>query len=423
MKNITKISIFAFCLLFASMCFAEVKIFTGFENGSSEQFQNSAGGSFVNATAAITGNYGLQSNTVGAATFGLVIGGITAQGSVSPNANLTNGYVQLDFKLPSLPSAEEPIFGSLNTGGGPMIRYTVDSSGILRAYNNPAGTYLLAATGTTPIVAGTKYTACYKSQGGTSGFFLQINGVTELSGTVNQTGGPFGFAMLGKFTNMNSANQNIYIDNVIISDTGCLYTAGGAVQKVKRLMPTANSSVTGFAQWTGGTNSSNYLETIQIPTDNDTTYIASNGSTNQKHYVELEDTSTAGISGTILSVYAYSTRREASSGTSSGQVSIYSNLSTADTTAEDITTTYTQRQKLSNTDPATGTAWTTSGVDNMQIGVIESNAIVMRGTQLNAQVLYEESVATPTPTATATATITPTSSGFPCKISLVGVCN
>jgi hypothetical protein len=145
-------------------------------------------------------------------------------------------------------------------------------------------------------------------------------------------------------------------------------------------------------QWTAGTNASDYLETDETPADNDTTYVASTGGAGELQLFAMQSLSDVSvIAGTIAGVAGIVDRREASAGSSSGLVRIYSNGATVDTTVEDISTSYVYRTKLALTDPNTSVAWTTAGVDAMQIGVNEDNAVTMRATLARASVLYAPS--------------------------------
>jgi hypothetical protein len=103
------------------------------------------------------------------------------------------------------------------------------------------------------------------------------------------------------------------------------------------MAPDSNGST---AQWTSGTGSSDYAEVDEIPTDDDTTYIASSGSANQTHLVGLASAATAGISGNIFSAKGWLRVREGTSGTSANLLRIRAGGSNSDTGTTNETTSY-----------------------------------------------------------------------------------
>ena len=202
-------------------------------------FEGNDGGSVVNidsifhsGTAAYstvqqrTGTYALRCNP--------------ASGTQGYGGNLPSGsnYVHFGFYIATLPTADRIVYGDNGTGG---INVKLTSAGNLALYL--AG--VLIATGSTVLSTSTWYWIGVRQVTGTSVAFLQINGVTEVTGTatVSLTDGAFGC-----FGTEASA-IDIYFDDVVVDDTGFI-----AASKVALLLPISDNSVgSGWTVGGGGT--------------------------------------------------------------------------------------------------------------------------------------------------------------------------
>lgn len=411
MKNITQIFIFAFALLFASISFAQVQSATGFENGSSERFQDGTGSGTRSIQSSVkkTGTYALRVNPTTSGSGALAIGCPSAVGDVTAFCSVADAYIEFFFRVDTLPASGYVIFAKpLNAGAGAMLHIRLNSDGTIAVAD--AGN-TLKTTGTTVLSTATWYRLGINTKpGGAAAYSLKINGTTEVSGTANQGGSNFGLMQLGKLGDTATNTVDFYYDDYVLNNTGFL---GNLIIKTALVDGNGSRQTYGFSS---GTNSSNYLEVDEIPSDADTTYVASAGAGVANFTVQ--DASTAGISGNIKAVVVYAERKEPSAVTSSAVIGLDSNSVRTATTAEDMSTAYLTRQLILNTDPNTSTAWTESGFNAIEIYHKQDNAVGSRVTNINAQVVYEEVLATPTPTATATATITVTPTATATPITL-----
>lgn len=397
MKNIYRIFIFAFALLFASIGFADIKYATGFENGTSERFQDGTGSGTrsVQSTTKKTGTYSLRVNPTTSGTGALAIGCPSATGDIATFCSVADAYIEFYYRVDTMPASGYVWFAKpLNTGSGAMLHLRQNSDGTI-AVADSGNT--LKATGSTVLSTGTWYRIGINTKpGGAAAYTLKINGTTEVSGTANQGGSNFGLMQLGKLGDTGANTVDFYYDDYVLNDTAFL---GDLIVKTALVDGTGVRQTYGFLS---GTNSSNHLEVDEIPSDADTTYVASTGAGVANFTVQ--DASTAGISGNIKAVVVYAERKEPSAVTSSAVIGLDSNSVRTATTAEDLSTSYLTRQLILNTDPNTSTAWTESGFNAIEIYHKQDNAVGSRVTNINAQVVYEEVLATPTPTPTATAT-------------------
>ena len=361
-----------------------VVYFTGFEAGSAEPFYGASGTYSIQSTTKKSGTYAFKSNptTTGVGyfnTWGLLSNG------VFPNNLPVTSYTKFDFYYVTKPASnDEQIFCIRDySTGNYKLEVRLTSTGVIKVYDKDL---LLVATGTTVLSANTWYRIEVKGGNGTSvAYEVKINGASEVSGTCNQLASNSAGVNFGKQANRNSNSVEFYYDNVVVDDAAY---PGDCV--VTPIFPTGNG---GTAQWTGGTGSSNYLEVDEVPPDSDTTYIRASGSAGDVHLVTLQSTATAGITGTVKSFKAMAYVRENTPVTSATKVRIKSGASSSDTSGYDYSTSYLWIQNIANTDPNTSAAWTLSGIDNVQIGVVESNAVQTRCSAIYGMVLHTPSSA------------------------------
>jgi hypothetical protein len=216
---------------------------------------------------------------------------------------------------------------------------------------------------------------------------VRINGVSELSGNANQGTNANCSWRFGKAGNISGQTVDLYYDDMIIDDSA--YPNGDV--SIKVITPNANGST---MSWNAGTNSSDYQEVDEVPF-NDADYVQSPTSGNPNiGLFQMTDTSSAGINGTILSLKGYIRTREDTSVTSAVKLRIKSGSSTLDTSTRDGTTTVAVQQLIANTDPATSAAWTQGGIDSVEIGAVENNAVATRLTSVMGHVAYIPSTTT-----------------------------
>lgn len=363
--------------------------FVGFESGSSSLESYTSSGVTISSAQARTGTYSLQCNPVTTGTVYQTYGPIESDGTNgdgSPGFG-NNVIVKFHLYVATLPSAnEEMIAGGLQGSGATRTwELRLTSTGTLKLYDS-----VPTLIGTSSALS-TATWYCIEVKWGTSASVatleLKINEVVSVTTTTaNTTGAGTGRMFLGKIANLNGVGYDCYFDDLIICDTTTGYL--GANPVVKLLDVDSNGST---MQWTSGTGSSNYAEVNEIPLSS-ATYVKSNGSASQVALFDCESTSTAGISGTILAVKgAVRVLEDTGTPTSSNSIRIRSNVTNSDSTARDLTTTASASLRLLENDPDTAAAWTTGGLDAIEVGSIENNAVAVRMQWAGVFVLYTPS--------------------------------
>jgi len=356
--------------------------FTGFEGGAAtlEPFSVSGTTSFDTSTVR-TGIYSLRCNPT--ATNGGFVN-IQKFGASSENAVLAIAdlYTQFYVRFASLPTGANltEFFEVNNSDGSITFNARIDSAGKINVFNNATQ---LGSAGTTVLSTGVWYQIRIRVQGTTTGAYsLSIDGVSEFSGTSDFGNFNTNIMFLGIANKTNTTdNTDTYFDDVVLDDS--TFPSGAA--SVKSIVPTANGTT---MTWSGGTGASDYTQVDEIPAD-DADYVQSptTGNPNTALFA-MQDTSTVGISGTILALTGVVRSRENTSVTSAHFTRINSGASNSDSTSFNGTTSVVRSGKLTLVDPATSTAWTTSGIDSVQIGMVENNAVATRATTVVGFVLY-----------------------------------
>ena len=162
-------------------------------------------------------------------------------------------------------------------------------------------------------------------------------------------------------------NPVLQYDDFYITNTstrlGELHIAG--------LKPTAD---TAQKQWTPSTGTTNFNMVNDLLKSTDTTYVQTLNA-GDKDYYDIQDISAStSITGSVLAVGVYGAGNKSTFGPASAQLAVKSN------TTESFGTSQTLYENINvplptmilETDPATSTAWTTNGVNNLQIGVRSS---------------------------------------------------
>jgi len=349
------------------------------EDGESSEFRSSGGSWSNQTTIVLSGTRSIRFAPVGSAVANARLALIRPDGRRDTEFNTANCYTQVRLHIVTAPASnQEKIIEFADTGGSTKAFVALNSSRQLEFYNNAGG---LVATGATSLSLNTTYFIQVRTSTGSGNqpYEVHIDEVLELSGTANQLTNNHGSVYFGKRDNLNSQTMDIVMDCFYCDDS--TFIGDG---EVAGLTPTANGSV---AQWTSGTGASNYTQVDEIPPST-ADYIQSAASSNQSHYVELEDCATVGITGTIQAFKATAFLREVSSGTSSNKLRISSGASNLDTTAFNHSTSNVHIQLLAEEDPDTSAPWTLSGIDALEIGVIEANAIAMRCFYMHGYVYY-----------------------------------
>lgn len=347
--------------------------FTGFNLGTGEPSQANGGTFSIQGTTVKTGTYALQCNPTTTGVGWWRLGSLEAPGYMS-GQSIATAFCKFDFQVGTAPSTNDETFFETQdfSGGLPKLQLRLNSTRNIVAYNS-AGSAM--ATGATVLSLNTWYAiSCKSGTGASASWEVQINGVSEISGTGNlQTNNNSTFAM-GKPQNSNNRSVNFYYDNFIVDDTS--YPASTSVVYIS--IPISNGTT---FTWTAGT-AANYTATTEIPANGDTSYIANLSALSQQSLVNFQSSTTIGMTtGTIKSVKLSADIRTIT-GSTSFHVRLLSGATTSDTTADTLSTSYDYRQKIYNTDPNGSISWTSSAYDALQGGVLEDTVLIDRCTQI-----------------------------------------
>lgn len=374
--------------------------FTGWEQGSTlsteagddyQPFQGSGGTGSIVTSPVKHGTYAIRFGKTGTNTRWQDMPTVrNADGSINGNSgSYAEMYIECYFRYATKPSSNyEMIFEVMSSGGDPIAFLALNSSGNIAVYDfNNYSTPVLVATGSTALSQDTWYKVQFKIVAGSSGSYqLKIDDSSDASGsrswviTANTRK-----LSLGVRRNYNSQDIDFYLDDLVISDSAFILTSGE--HAIKALKPNANGST---MQWTGGSGASDYTQVDEIPID-DADYVKSNTSGNQVALFDLQSRSDVTIqNGSIYAVKAITiSRKESGSGTST-KVRVRSNTTNSDNSSGYSHNTLTLGLgRLLATDPATGSAWTGSAIDDLEIGEIEENSVETRMISALAHILYE----------------------------------
>lgn len=359
-----------------------------------------------------SGTYGVTCNPTTTGTESIRFGGVAADGTFTGALSLPNAYIETWFRVNTLPaSASEEIMQASDSSISTLkFALRITSAGNLAIYNT---SNTLVATGATALSTGVWYRIGVLSttSASASAYEVRLNGAVELSGTMTQSSANTGFIFIGKTANRNGQTvdydfDDIYIDNAAFPNN----------TKILKMAPNANGST---MEWTGGDATCNatpancYLQVDEIPPDSGTTYVEKSAAASQVALMNFQTAAAAGIdpgvSGYISAVRAWLYGAETGAITSALLCRISSNGVTADTSTYNGNTSYVRQVKVQSTDPNTATAWTTSGLDSMQAGCVDTSANSgVRCSSIGVEVAFNDFTPTPTPTPTNTPTPTPT---------------
>jgi hypothetical protein len=330
-------------------------------------------GSIVSSPSYVTGGYSWKCNPTTSGTQYIAIGDVAADGT-NVSVNSDNGfavtrpttlfarfYFQWTTKAAS---GAEPIcvFFTTSLLGSSVIsinKMTVmlDSNGKLAAYNS--GNTLMA-TGSTVLSSGTWYRVEVKCGTGSSAAWeVKINGTSEISGTGNLDTHAHQNFYLGKQWNHSSQS--------VVYNFACVYLddaayPGAGTQAI--LTPSAAGHYT--TGWQNGSgNPVTYINSI--PTDT-TKYFGDSTATDVNTYT------TAGLTGvnTIAAVKGLLICKQTfTSGSPTIKARLRSSSTDSDTSAVNEGSSFRGLTINKTTDPATSAAWTASGLNAAEFGMVD----------------------------------------------------
>lgn len=338
---------------------------TGLEQGHSSELGTMSGTASVQTSVKRTGAYGLRCNPTTTAT------GFGRQGVYAPahtNGNIANAWNQFYYRCAVNPAAnDEPIFAAFNSILGLKFELRINSSRQLVAYDSALS---VLGTGSTVIDLDTWYRLGVRTGTGAAGAYeVVINGASELSGTGNLLTQNNAQWSWGKQTNRNGNTVDFYYDDMVISDSG--FPAGHV--ECLALLPNANGT---YQTGTIGAGGGSHWENVEErPPDGNTTYLLTSQVIGEAETEALQSCSEAGITGSPTLLFAkmglYCARDTVNS-VFKGR--LRSGSTDSDTASASVVSNYNTFQAIHAVDPATGAAWTLSGLDGVEVGVVEDSA-------------------------------------------------
>lgn len=394
-------------LFLTNLALAEPVQFSGFESTDTEDIQSASGSNVVDCTTTTpswpvrTGICSGRISTTTSGTGNFRIGAINqAGGRYTASLHEDTICTTFHFRVNTAPATnnEEILVDLDTTGTATKGSVRINSSRKLQLYDS-TGTLLATGTATIPLDSWSRIEA--KLCTGTScTSTVYVDGVSDISASGNFLATQHGSVRLGKVNNNNSNAVTYYYDDILLDNSSCI----GNI-RVKRVPIDEEGDL---QQWEDGTGVDEYPQVSDFPPGDTTTYIKNPGS-------GFPEFSTFGVgsdtgdapSGAIRSVkvHAYARQDPTASGDSAFGLLIRNNefeyasgTNILNASSSDVEA----RALLRNVDPYTGASWQPEGVQAMQIGVFENNAVKDRVFQIMAMVAYDETsvIATPTPAPT-----------------------
>jgi len=360
--------------------------FTGFELGDGVEGSTAIAGTASIQSSVTRGAwsaYALRCNPTTTAVGSLTVFGFVATGTGAQAVhNAATAYYRFYFRYGTKPSAnDEPIFTvRRQVGNASKLELRISSAGVLVAYDS-ATTPVLMATGTTALAAGTWYRIeLMAATGTTAAWEVKIDGVSEMSGTGDLSTSNNGGVIFGKFADRNGNSVDFFYDDYLASNSA--YPGAG---KSSLLAPDANGTYQAFS--IGAGSGSHYQIVNELPQNGDTSYLLSTLTAND---AETEDmaASPSGIGVINCACPMAVVKRD---GASNGAIRLRLRSGSTDSTTGSnyaSTSAYAAIGRLYDTDPATSAAWTTSGLDGCQVGIVEQSA-ANRTRLTGAYLLYD----------------------------------
>jgi len=356
----------------------------------------SAGTVSVSTSVTRVGPTSLRCNPATTGTGSSLLNGFGSSGTPQ-SFSVENLYASFYFLYTTKPSSSDEDIFTVSATRGQKLYATLNSSGQISAYDS---NNTIIATGTTALSDGVWYRLELKCGTGASGEWeIKINGATEISGNSDLTAAPSTSVSLGKKSNRNGNTVDFFYTDVVLSNTG--YPPDGAVIP---MVPDANGN---YQNWTIGAGSgSHYQQVDELPSDGDTTYLVPSGGTTNAETEAIQSLSSAGVAAmdVIRCVQPMVvTKRD---GVTNGLVNLrFRSGSTDSDTPSSFTTTsnYTVIGRVYETDPTTGVAWTQSGVNGVEVGLLNNDGTnLSRMTVACAMVYYTQTPGVYTATASMT---------------------
>jgi hypothetical protein len=329
------------------------------------------------AALATSGTVSVVTSPVHAGDYAYRVNPAAGNGYISFNGLANTGlkadinadtYATFWLYFTALPSAGIAKIQFVNASNVLVGRYmSVDTSGQVQL--NASGT--VAATLTT----GVWYLVEFSVTSTTSS--VSVGGAAAV--TFGAGGSPYRL-MFGETSGSNTFDM---IADDIVLDGSVHHTT----PHITRLLPTGAGT---DSAWTDGTGST-YAEVDEYPPDGNTTYIQNTSGTSVAHTFTMQSLAAAGAVGAVAAVLGMAVMAESTSTTTSGRVRMRSGGTVVQPFNVDLgNTTYVPVRIVREVDPDTSAAWTTSGVNAVEIGVFkDTDSSSIRATSVYAMVLTD----------------------------------
>lgn len=333
----------------------------GFELGSNLEAQsvNLSASSSIQTTTKRTGGYALKIGAVG--DYVRFDSRATTTGAWAATGR-ADSWIRFYFRYKTKPSSgREWIFDVRDTSTNPKMFLGLNSDGTLSAYCFD-GTSLIG-TSASALSADTWYRLELKvGTGSDAECTVKVDGSTVISDTwdVGETNGAY--YDFGSLVSVGGNSIEFYYDDIY----GETATYPGAGQcEVMQVTGDGN-----YTTWTASTGDKwNCID--EIPYSN-SDYVESTLTSDQAYTGALESAATAGISGTINCAEQIIGVKRSGSANGTIRMRLRSNTTDSDTgTNYGSTSTEVTLGRIFATDPATSAAWTTSGLDGVEVGALE----------------------------------------------------
>jgi hypothetical protein len=262
--------------------------FLGFEDGGFDF--GGAGTRSIQSTVKRTGNYALRVNPTTTNTGSVVLYRNSATGGFA-NFGTLSTFMRIYFRADLLPASgsEEVLIIASGTPATSNRKLTlrINSTGTLALYDS---TNTLAATGSTVLSTGIWYCIMVQSTTSATASSARVwlnqtsasSTTYEIDTTMTQNNVAVEAPWLGKVSNSSGQSVDFYYDDILVADTPSHCTAGEVVR--------ATYSTQGTNSWNVGTGTSTFAECSEVPSDGNTTYIQSIGSTTSEDFIVTCDT-------------------------------------------------------------------------------------------------------------------------------------
>ena len=334
----------------------------GFELGSILEFFELYNTASIQTTTKRTGSYALRVNPVGAGTGWVYIRSIQPDG-LETTINSASVYARFYFRVDTLPAANSEEFMEIRSSNI-ILTGRIKSDGKLQLYASN-GTTQIGSDSSTALVTGTWYRIDIKFISGSS-CELRINGTSEITGVPGTD--TVSNITLGKLADRNNQSVDFYYDDVAIDTAE--YPPPGAIE-VMQVEADGN-----YTAWTIGAGSGDKWQQIdEIPYDSDTSYLVSTLNINDAYTAALKSATSEDISGTINTIKSIIICKQDGAVGGTYARRLRSNTTDSDGANATSVSVYGAGSRMFATDPATGVAWTVSGLNSVEIGVVEKESI------------------------------------------------